>query len=78
MSFSVGRGAEIGVSGGTAPLALVHPVGAGASQLDDLGVMEESVEDGAGGGGVAEDLSPVLEGANNLDSVESICQEPSP
>ena len=41
-------------------LALVHAVRA-SDQADDLGVMEEAVKHGPDGGGVAEDLAPVLE-----------------
>jgi hypothetical protein len=42
-------------------MALVHAVGA-SDQADDLGVVEETVEHGAHGGVVAEDLASVLEG----------------
>ena len=42
--------------------ALVEAV-AGAGDSDDVGAVEESVEDGAGCGDVAEELAPFFDGA---------------
>ena len=44
----------------------MHPVAA-ALELDDLGVVEEAIEHRAGGGGVAEQLPPVLDGTVGAD-----------
>ena len=67
MSIADGRPPQASGSGGvrlgaSSEGALVHAV-ALALHLDELGVGEEAIEDGGGGGDVAEEDAPVLRGS---------------